>query len=53
MLNMRVNQRLVQEMLGHADITSTQVYTFVSRSKLKEVYKKTHPSTLSDKHILQ
>ena len=29
------------------NITSTQVYTFVSRSKLTEVYNKTHPSALS------
>lgn len=53
MLDNGADIRHVQEMLGHADITSTQVYTFVSRSKLKEVYNKTHPSALSDKHILQ
>ncbi|WP_225918053.1 tyrosine-type recombinase/integrase [Neiella holothuriorum] len=47
MLDNGADLRHVQEMLGHASITSTQVYTFVSRSKLIEVYSQTHPSALS------
>jgi integrase/recombinase XerD len=38
--------RFIQQMLGHASIESTQIYTAVSVEKLKEVHARTHPSCL-------
>jgi integrase/recombinase XerD len=38
--------RVVQELLGHASVTTTQIYTLVTVDKLREVYATTHPRAL-------
>ena len=51
MLDNDADLRHVQEMFGHADIWTTQIYTHVSRSKLAEIYGTSDPSALSDDSI--
>ena len=43
LLNTGVDIRYLQKLLGHSSISTTQVYTHVSKALLKDIYMKTHP----------
>jgi len=46
MLENGADIRFIQEMLGHSDLTTTEVYTRVTITKLQQIYRATHPAEL-------
>jgi len=50
MLENGADTRFIQALLGHADLSSTQIYTRVAIAKLKAVHTATHPAKLTRSH---
>jgi len=49
MLNNKAELRAVQKLLGHANITTTQIYTHISREHIHKIYDESHPRAKMDK----
>jgi integrase/recombinase XerD len=53
MLEGGVDIRFIQQMLGHAELSTTEIYTHVSIRMLQQVYKASHPAALLDREHAQ
>jgi site-specific recombinase XerD len=51
MLNNKAELRAVQELLGHANIVTTQIYTYLSREHIHKVYDESHPRAKESRQV--
>ena len=51
LLNNGIDLRLLQELLGHSDITSTEIYTHIMNTKLRQIVEEHHPLSKIDGNL--